>query len=82
VADERSVDVDERRDTPPPSERSRPVAVSPLPAPKAAWAAYVGHSRGCAVCRDVELHCDEADRLYREWQAQAQRALEGLGGQP
>ncbi|MFF9240129.1 hypothetical protein ACF1AL_15020 [Streptomyces sp. NPDC014801] len=71
--------MDERRDPPPADESSRPVAVSPLPAPKAAWAAYVSHCRACSVCRDVDQHCDEADRLYQEWQARARRALQELG---
>jgi hypothetical protein len=80
VADERSVDVDERRDTPPPSECSRPIAVSTeLPGPQQAWARYVEHSRGCEVCRDVDRHCDEADRLWKAWQAQARQALQQLG---
>lgn len=79
VADERSVDVDERRDTPPPSESSRPVAVSSLPEPKEAWARYVGHSRQCVVCRDIERHCDEADQLWKAWQTQARQALQQLG---
>lgn len=80
AADERSVDMDERRDPPPADESSRPVAVStPLPEPKRAWSAYVRHSRGCAVCRDVDQHCGEADGLWRAWQTQARRALQELG---
>jgi hypothetical protein len=81
VADERSVDMDERRDDESPPGSGRPVAVSSdLPGPQQAWGRFVQHSRGCVACRDIDQHCGEADRLWKAWQDRARRALDELGG--
>lgn len=73
--------MDERRDDEPPPGSSRPAAAgTALPGPAEAWRRYVQHSRGCLVCRDIDRHCGEADRLWRAWKARADRALDGLHG--
>lgn len=77
MADEhqRSVDVDERRDNPPPAG-TRPAVLasagSKLSPVQQAYAGYVEHATACTICRDVDGgRCEAADML---WQAFRQRA--------
>jgi hypothetical protein len=82
AADERSVDVDERRDQQAQDGSSpRPVAAAvQLPPAQQAWARYATHTLHCPACRDVDRHCDESGRLYRAWQAHTDDAFRQLRG--
>jgi hypothetical protein len=82
AADERSVDVDERRDQQAGDGSSpRPVAAAvQLPPAQQAWARYATHTLRCLVCRDVDRICDESGRLYRAWRDLADDAFRQLGG--
>jgi hypothetical protein len=71
VADERSVDVDERRDTPP-QPGSGPtlpiIAAVKLSPVQEAYGDYARHFAGCTACRDIDqTRCDDAEHLYRAW---------------
>lgn len=74
MADERSVDVDDSRDSPGAAGRGRtPIAAagSRLSPVQEAWSAYVDHSvRQCGTCRAVDgTPCDTAEELYRTYRA-------------
>jgi len=81
VADEGAVDVDERRDQPPPhgtdTAAMPPGArLSPL---QQAWSRYVTHTTRCGDCRDVDRgRCATSERLYREYQDRGKAACDGL----
>jgi hypothetical protein len=72
MADERSVDVDDSRDSPGAAGRGRaPIAAagSRLSPVQEAWSAYVDHSlRRCDTCRAADgTPCDTAEELYRAY---------------
>lgn len=71
MADERRVDVDERRE-PEPEPVTRPTAkgagVGKLTPLQQAWSRYVTHWRGCDTCKDVDAGaCSTAEGLWRSW---------------
>lgn len=76
MADERCIDVGERRDPEPPAESRRAATGrGKLSPPTAAWDVYVQHGRRCADCRDADRACSEGARLYQLWHGIAARAL-------
>jgi hypothetical protein len=83
LADERSVDVDERRD-PQPDDDSRPPLVAAhtdLTPPQKAWSAYTVHSLACRVCCDVDAGaCETAGDLYQAWVKASDDAFRRLAG--
>lgn len=70
MADERSVDVDERRDQPPDATPRAPLVVGlgELSPVQRAYAAYTRHAIECDACRDVDRACDVAETLWRVYQ--------------
>jgi hypothetical protein len=86
MADERSVDVDEPRDTPPPADRGpRAVAAASRLSPmQEAWGRYVGHSlHECRTCRSADgSACPAAEALYAAYQQLAGRAFEQIRREP
>lgn len=68
VADEGAVDMEERRDQPPPPVTRRPVIPSVagrLSPVQEAWSDYVRHGLSCEHCRSLDtVRCREAERLH------------------
>ena len=85
MADEESVDVDDRRDNEPapepgPQAPAIPAAtrLSPL---QESWGAYVDHATHCEICRSPDDgKCDTAESLYRAYEAQGAEAYRRLAG--
>lgn len=84
MADERSVDVDERRD-PAPGDGSQPrqplAAAVKLPPAQQAYSDYACHFTGCTACRDVDRTCDTGTELWRAWRRQSDAAGRQLRGE-
>jgi hypothetical protein len=81
VADERTVDVDERRDPPPEPGSGPPViaSVAKLSPIQQAWSDYVDHGLKCPKCRTLDAGpCGEAERLHSAFQAAGDTAFERL----
>ena len=84
VADERSVDMAERRGDQPAPETGpqlpRPIRVGLSPV-QAAYAAFAGHFMDCEHCRDIDRgQCDEAARLWQAYKAEDGLARHKLTG--
>ncbi|KMS78326.1 hypothetical protein ACH49_16730 [Streptomyces leeuwenhoekii] len=80
MADERSVDVDEPTNPPPPTERPRVTcAGSRLSPVQEAWGAYVRHATRCSACRDVDQRCTEGAALYQAWRELTDAAFAEIG---
>jgi len=80
MADERSVDVDERKDPEPPAgSRRAPVGVGKLTPLQQAYSRYVNHRLGCDTCQDVDAgRCAAAEGLLRAWKLLGDRACEQM----
>lgn len=81
VADEESVDMEQRKD-----EQAQPESGPPssgliasgaeLAPPQEAWGAYVDHATHCQGCRSLDVgRCEEAATLYRAYQEADAEAL-------
>ena len=84
MADERSVSVDEPKDTRAPVER-RPLiaaAASRLSPLQVAWKRYVDHSlHQCSVCRRADgSPCETAEALYAAYQTLGNAGLDQMSG--
>lgn len=69
MADERSVDVDEGRDTPDPGG-SRPAVAAGVRLSKVqeAYGRYTDHATRCWTCRAIDERCSEGELLYCAYQ--------------
>lgn len=80
MADERSVDVDEGRDTTPPAgSRSAPIAGELSPVQRA-YGRYATHFLKCWDCRDIDRSCAEGAQLWRDYEATNDAVGRMLGG--
>jgi hypothetical protein len=82
VADEETVDMDERRD-PPPEPGTRPALIasgtSKLSPVQQAWGAYADHATHCLQCRDIDAErCQIAEQLHRAYEALSDDAFREL----
>jgi hypothetical protein len=86
MADDRSADMDERKD-PPPEQGSRPpiAATGGLPTAQQAHIDYTAHVTGegrahrCQRCSDVDrMRCSEGERLWQAWNRALNDAYEQL----
>jgi hypothetical protein len=79
AADDRSVDVDERRESPCETQSGHP-AIAGTSSVQKAQHAYARHvTRECLRCRDIDRQrCDDGERLYRVWIAACDEAYQKI----
>lgn len=82
MADERSVDVDERREPPPETTPRAPIAagLGQLSPVQSAYGAYTRHAIDCDDCRNVDHTCEIAEGLWRAYQTAGRNAFRRLAG--
>lgn len=82
MADEESVDVDDRRDNEPapePGPQSPAPPAGQLSTPQALQRARTAHVERCPQCRDIDRErCTEGERLWRAWTDALDDAYERL----
>ena len=83
MADDRSVDMDERRGDQPTPETGRPpiVAATRLSPVQEAQRARAAHYGRCKQCADIDRQrCADGERLWKAWTAALDEAYRKLHG--
>jgi hypothetical protein len=82
MADERSVDMDDRRDPAPEGATARPALAAGVGQPSPVQQTrrlYVTHTASCPRCSDIDRdRCSEGEQLWRGWNAACDEAYRRL----